>query len=181
MSKNQIEDLIAALKSRLDDDKNRHEGLIWEKIQEKLEANPEKLWSLNEMELTGGEPDVVGYDKSTDVYVFVDCSAEIPEGRRSLCYGQDALEARRANKPKDSAMNMAASMGIELLTEDQYYALQALGDFDTKTSSWVRTPANIRKLGGALFGDCRFGRDFIYHNGADSYYAARGFRGTLRV
>ena len=181
MSKNQIEDLIAALKSRLDDDKNRHEGLIWEKIQEKLEANPEKLWSLNEMELTGGEPDVVGYDKSTDVYVFVDCSAEIPEGRRSLCYGQDALEARRANKPKDSAMNMAASMGIELLTEDQYHALQALGDFDTKTSSWVRTPANIRKLGGALFGDRRFGRVFIYHNGADSYYAARGFRGTLRV
>lgn len=181
MSKNQIEDLIAALKSRLDDHKNRHEGLIWEKIQEKLEANPEKLWSLNEMELTGGEPDVVGYDKSTDEYVFVDCSAEIPEGRRSLCYGQDALEARRANKPKDSAMNMAASMGIELLTEDQYHALQALGDFDTKTSSWVRTPANIRKLGGALFGDRRFGRVFIYHNGADSYYAARGFRGTLRV
>jgi hypothetical protein len=132
------------------------------------------------MELTGGEPDVVGYDKSTDEYVFVDCSAEIPEGRRSLCYGQDALEARRANKPKDSAMNMAASMGIELLTEDQYHALQALGDFDTKTSSWVRTPANVRKLRGALFGDRRFGRVFIYHNGADSYYAARGFRGTLR-
>lgn len=181
LSKNQIEDLVAALKSRFDGHKNRHEGLNWVKIQEKLEANPEKLWSLNEMELTGGEPDVVGYDKSTDEYVFVDCSAEIPEGRRSLCYGQDALEARRANKPKDSAMNMAASMGIELLTEDQYHALQALGDFDTKTSSWVRTPANIRKLGGALFGDRRFGRVFIYHNGADSYYAARGFRGTLRV
>lgn len=181
MSKNQIEDLVAALKSRFNDHKNRHEGLIWVKVQEKLEANPEKLWSLNEMELTGGEPDVVGYDKSTDVYVFVDCSAESPEGRRSLCYGQDALEARRANKPKDSAMNMAAAMGIQLLTEDQYHALQALGDFDIKTSSWVRTPAKVRKLGGALFGDRRFGRVFIYHNGADSYYAARGFRGTLRV
>ena len=181
LSKNQIEYLVAALKSRFDDHKTRHEGLNWEKIQEKLEANPEKLWSLNEMELTGGEPDVVGYDKSTDEYVFVDCSAESPEGRRNLCYDQDALEARKANKPKNSAMNMAAAMGIELLTEDQYHALQILGDFDTKTSSWVRTPANVRKLGGALFGECRFGRVFIYHNGADSYYATRGFRGTLKV
>ena len=181
LSKNQIEDLAAALKSRFDGHKNRHEGFTWEKIQKKLEANPEKLWSLNEMELTGGEPDVVGYDTSTDEYVFVDCSAESPEGRRNLCYDQDALEARKANKPKNSAMNMAAAMGIELLTEDQYHALQILGDFDTKTSSWVRTPANVRKLGGALFGECRFGRVFIYHNGADSYYATRGFRGTLKV
>jgi hypothetical protein len=160
---------------------NRHKGLEWEKIQAKLKANPEKLWSLNEMERTGGEPDVVGQDKKTGEYIFYDCSAESPNGRRSLCYDREALEARKENKPKDSAMNLAAAMGIELLSEEQYRELQKLGNFDAKTSSWVKTPSDIRKLGGALFGDYRYGNVFVYHNGADSYYAARAFRGSLRV
>ena len=181
LSTEQSENLLAALKSRFYVNMNRHEGVNWVEVLVKLEANPEKLWSLNEMEQTGGEPDVVGYDESTDEYLFFDCSPESPDGRRSLCYDQDALEARKANKPKDSAINMASSMGIELLTEEEYLALQQLGEYDTKTSSWVKTPANVRSLGGALFGDRRFGRVFFYHNGADSYYSARGFRGGLRI
>jgi hypothetical protein len=181
LSTEQSENLIATLKSRFEENKTRHQGLNWEKIQAKLEADPEKIWSLNEMERTGGEPDVVGYDITTDEFVFFDCSPESPQGRRNVCYDQAALEARRTHKPKDSAINMASSMGIELLTEEEYLALQHLGEFDTKTSSWVKTPADVRSLGGALFGDRRFGRVFFYHNGADSYYAARGFRGVLRV
>jgi len=160
---------------------NRHKGLEWSKVQAKLEANAEQLWSLNEMERTGGEPDVVGYDKKTGEYIFYDCAAESPKGRRSICYDREALEARKENKPKDSAINMATAMGIELLTEEQYRELQKLGSFDLKTSSWVKTPAEIRKLGGALFCDRRYDTVFLYHNGADSYYAARGFRGSLRV
>jgi hypothetical protein len=160
---------------------NRHKGLEWAKVQAKLEAHTEKLWSLNEMERTGGEPDVVGSDKKTGEYIFYDCSAESPNGRRSVCYDREALEARKEHEPKDSAMDMAAAMGIELLTEGQYRELQELGNFDTKTSSWVKTPADIRKLGGALFCDRRYDTVFVYHNGADSYYAARAFRGSLRV
>ena len=160
---------------------NRHQGLEWAAVQAKLEANPEKLWSLSEMERTGGEPDVVGHDKKTGEYIFYDCSAESPNGRRSVCYDRAALESRKANKPENNAVDMAAAMGIELLTEEQYRALQKLGDFDTKTSSWVNTPADIRKLGGALFCDRRYDPVFVYHNGAESYYAARGFRGSLRV
>ena len=156
-------------------------GLEWSKVQAKLEANTEKLWSLHEMEITGGEPDGVGHDKKTGEYIFYDCSAESPKGRRSVCYDRAALESRKEHKPEDSAINMAAVMGIELLSEEQYRELQKLGDFDTKTSSWVKTPADIRKLGGALFCDRRFGHVFVYHNGAESYYAARGFRGSLRV
>lgn len=181
LSTEQSENLIATLKSRFEENKTRHQGLDWEKIQDKLEAYPEKLWSLNEMEKTGGEPDVVGYDNSTDEYLFFDCSPESPKGRRSLCYDQDALEARKANKPKDSAIHTASLMGIKLLTEEEYLVLQQLGEFDTKTSSWVKTPDDVRSMGGALFGDRRFGRVFFYHNGADSYYAARGFRAVLRV
>lgn len=158
---------------------NRHKGLEWARVQEKLQANPEKLWSLSEMERTGGEPDVVAFDKKTGEYTFYDCSAESPKGRRSVCYDREALEARKEHKPKDSAMDMAAAIGIELLTEEQYRALQKLGQFDLKTSSWVKTPANIRKLGGALFCDRRYDTVFVYHNGADSYYAVRGFRGAL--
>ncbi len=181
LSPEQHEELLSKLKTRFEKNINRHNGLAWPKIQAKLEGNNEKLWSLNEMEITGGEPDVVGHDKKTDEYIFYDCSAESPNGRRSLCYDRDALESRKENKPKDSAINMAVAMGIELLTEEQYRELQQLGNFDTKTSSWIITPAAIRKLGGALFCDRRYDTVFVYHNGADSYYAARAFRGLLRV
>jgi len=165
----------------LEKNMNRHKGLEWTKVQAKLEANAEKLWSLGEMERTGGEPDVIGHDKKTGEYIFYDCSAESPNVRRSVCYDREALESRKENKPKDSAMNMATAMGIELLTEEQYRELQKLGDFDTKTSSWVKTPSDIRKLGGALFCDRRYDTVFVYHNRAESYYAARAFRGSLRV
>ncbi len=160
---------------------NRHNGLEWKNVQKKLEANPEKLWSLHEMEGTGGEPDVVRYDKKTREFIFYDCSAESPKGRRSVCYDPESLESRKEHKPKDSAAGMAAEMGIEILSEEQYRELQKLGDFDTKSSSWIKTPPDIRKLGGALFCDRRYGHVFVYHNGAESYYAARGFRGMLRV
>jgi Protein of unknown function (DUF4256) len=177
----QREELLRALKARFEKNMNRHKGLEWAKVQAKLEANPEKLWSLNEMERTSGEPDVVGYDKRTGEYIFYDCAAESPTGRRSVCYDGEALESRKEHKPKNSAMDMAAAMGIELLTEEQYRELQQLGNFDTKTSSWVKTPSDIRKLGGALFCDRRYDHVFLSHNGAESYYAARGFRGSLRV
>ena len=177
----QREELLGTLKARFEKNMNRHKGLQWAQVQTRLEANAEKLWSLNEMEKTGGEPDVVGQDKKTGEYIFYDCSAESPKGRRSVCYDREALEARKEHKPKDSAVNMATGMGIELLTEAQYRELQKLGDFDTKTSSWVSTPADVRKLGGALFCDRRYDTVFLYHNGADSYYAARAFRGMLRV
>ncbi len=175
------EALISILKARFEKNTNRHKGLEWAEIQAKLAANPEKLWSLQAMEETGGEPDVVSQDKKTGEYIFYDCSAESPQGRRSLCYDRQALDARKANKPADSALDVATAMGIELLSEEQYRELQQFGHFDTKTSSWIKTPANIRKLGGALFCDLRYGTIFVYHNGADSYYAARGFRGALRV
>ncbi|MEQ8424028.1 MAG: DUF4256 domain-containing protein [Cyclobacteriaceae bacterium] len=175
------EDLIKILKGRFEKNMQRHKGMDWSKVLKKLEANPKKLWSLNEMERTAGEPDVVGHDKKTGEYIFCDCAAESPKDRRSLCYDREALISRKMHKPKNSAMDMAADMGIELLTEDQYRELQKLGNFDTKTSSWLKTPADIRKLGGAIFGDFRFGRVFVYHNGAESYYAARAFRGELRV
>ena len=177
----QREELLRALKARFEKNMSRHQGLEWAEVQAKLEAKPDKLWSLSEMERTGGEPDVVGYEKETGEYTFCDCSAESPKGRRSLCYDRQALDERRENKPANTAVDMAAAMGIELLTEDQYRALQQLGKFDTTTSSWVHTPAAIRKLGGAVFCDRRFGHIFLYHNGAESYYAARGFRGSLRV
>ncbi len=177
----QHEGLLSALKARFEKTMNRHKGLEWVKVQAKLESNPEKLWSLNEMERTGGEPDVVGHDKTTGEYFFYDCSAESPKGRRSLCYDGEALESRKKHKPETSAMDMAAAMGIELLAEEQYRGLQKFGNFDTKTSSWVKTPSDIRKLGGAIFADYRYGHVFVYHNGAESYYAARGFRGSLRV
>ncbi|MBZ5686316.1 MAG: DUF4256 domain-containing protein [Acidobacteriia bacterium] len=181
LSKKQREEILKVLKARFEQNMNRHQGLEWVKVQAKLEANAEKLWSLHEMEKTGGEPDVVGHDKKTGEYIFYDCSAESPKGRRSLCYDREALDSRKENKPRDNAMDMAAGMGIELLTEEQYRELQTLGNFDTKTSSWVKTPSAIRKLGGALFCDRRFDTVFLYHNGAESYYAARGFRGSLRV
>ena len=181
LSQKEIEELLKILKTRFEKNINRHKGLEWDKIREKLENNREKMWSLNEMEETGGEPDVVGYDKMTGEYIFYDCSAESPKGRRSLCYDREALESRKEYKPKNSAVDMAAAMGIELLTEEQYRELQKLGNFDTKTSSWVKTPAEIRKLGGAVFCDRRYNTVFVYHNGAESYYAARGFRGSLRV
>jgi Protein of unknown function (DUF4256) len=181
LSRKQCEGLLRILKARFEENRNRHKGLEWAKVLAKLEANSEKLWSLHEMERTGGEPDVVAYDKKTGEYIFCDCSVESPKGRRSLCYDREALESRKEHKPKDNAVDMAAFMGIELLTEEQYRELQKLGDFDTKTSSWVKTPSAIRKLGGALFCDCRFDTVFLYHNGAESYYAARGFRGLLRV
>jgi hypothetical protein len=174
-------ELLSTLKARFEKHMNRHKGIEWARVQARLEANPEKLWSLNEMETTGGEPDVVGHDKKTGEYIFYDCSAESPKGRRSVCYDREALEARKEHKPKDSAMNMANAMRIELLTEEQYRELQKLGEFDTKTSSWIKTPADIRKLGGALYCDRRYNHIFLYHNGADSYYAARGFRGCLMV
>ena len=177
----QREELLSILKIRFEKNMNRHKGLEWAKAQARLEANVEKLRSLGEMERTGGEPDVVGHDKKTGEYIFYDCSAESPKDRRSLCYDRAALDARKENKPKDSAIDMAAAMGVEILTEEQYRALQKLGKFDMKTSSWIATPADIRKLGGALFCDRRYDTVFVYHNGADSYYAARGFRGSLRV
>jgi hypothetical protein len=181
LSLEQRKELLGVLKARFEKNMDRRKGLEWAHVQAKLEANTEKLWSLNEMERTGGEPDVVGHDKKTGEYIFYDCSAESPKARRSLCYDREALELRKENKPKDSAMNLAAAMGIELLTEEQYRGLQKLGEFDTKTSSWVKTPPEIRKLGGALFCDRRFDTVFVYHNGAESYYAARAFRGSLRV
>ncbi|WP_257669796.1 DUF4256 domain-containing protein [Parapedobacter tibetensis] len=181
LSPEQREELLSALKTRFEKNMNRHKGIEWANVQAKLEANPEKLWSLDDMEITGGEPDVVGYDKKTGEYIFYDCSAESPKGRRSICYDHEALESRKEHKPKDSAMGMAADMGIELLTEEQYRELQQLGEFDLKTSSWIITPADIRARGGALFCDRRFGHVFVYHNGAESYYGARGFRGALRV
>ena len=181
LSPEQRKKLLEALKARFEKNMNRHKGLEWADVQAKLEANPEKLWSLNEMERTGGEPDVVGHDKKTGEHIFYDCSAESPKDRRSLCYDREALESRKENKPKGSAMDMTAAMGIELLTEEQYRELQKLGNFDTKMSSWVRTPSAIRELGGALFCDLRFDTVFVYHNGAESYYAARAFRGSLRV
>jgi hypothetical protein len=173
--------LLRILENRFEQNKNRHKGMAWAKVRAKLEASPAKLWSLDEMEQSGGEPDVVGQDKKTGDYIFFDCSAESPKGRRSLCYDGEALAARKEHKPKDSALDMAAAMGIELLSEEQYRQLQQLGDFDTKTSSWIITPPAIRALGGALFGDRRYNTVFTYHNGADSYYAARGFRGALKV
>lgn len=181
LSPEENQELLKALKARFEKNMNRHKGLEWAKVQAKLEANTEKLWSLNEMERTGGEPDVVGHDKKTGEYIFYDCSVESPAGRRSVCYDREALEARKEHKPKNNAIDMAADMGIELLTEEQYRDLQKLGNFDTKTSSWVKTPSDIRKLGGALFLDRRYDHVFVYHNGAESYYAARAFRGSLRV
>ena len=181
LSSKQSEELLAILKERFEKNMKRHKGLAWAAIQAKLEGNTKKLWALNEMEITGGEPDVVGFDKKTGEYIFYDCSAESPKDRRSICYDHEALEKRKENKPADSAMNMAAEMGIELLSEAQYRELQQLGAFDTKTSSWIITPADIRGLGGALFCDRRYNTVFMYHNGAESYYAARGFRGSLRV
>ena len=181
LSSEQREEFLSILKARFAKNMNRHKGLEWNKVQAKLDANVKKLWSLHEMEMTGGEPDVVGHDKKTDEYIFYDCSAESPKGRRSICYDHEALESRKENKPGNSAVEMASDMGIELLTEEQYRDLQKLGNFDLKTSSWVATPVKVRKLGGALFCDRRFDVVFLYHNGAESYYAARGFRGSLRV
>ena len=181
LSAEQGEELLRTLKARFEKNMKRHEGLDWAKVQAKLEANPEKLWSLHEMERTGGEPDVVGQDEKTGEIIFYDCSAESPKGRRNVCYDREALESRKEFKPADSAMDMAAAMGIELLTEEQYRELQKLGNFDTKTSSWVKTPAEIRKLGGAIFADRRYDHVFVYHNGAESYYGVRAFRGSLRV
>jgi hypothetical protein len=181
LSPEQRNALLSTLKARFEKHTNRHRGLQWTAVQARLEANPERLWSLHEMEQTGGEPDVVGHDKKTGEYIFYDCSAESPKGRRSVCYDQEALEARKEHKPKNSAMGIAAAMGIEMLTEAQYRELQTLGDFDTKTSSWVKTPADIRERGGALFCDRRYGHVFTYHNGAESYYAVRAFRGALKV
>ncbi|HEY7211188.1 MAG TPA: DUF4256 domain-containing protein [Bryobacteraceae bacterium] len=181
LSGKQREELLGALQARFEKNRNRHKGLEWAQVQAKLAAHPEKLWSLHEMERTGGEPDVAGHDKKTGEYVFYDCSADSPKGRRSICYDGEALAARKENKPEGNAIDMAAAMGIELLTEEQYRELQKLEKFDTKTSSWVKTPAAIRKLGGALFCDRRYDTVFVYHNGAESYYAARGFRGSLRV
>jgi hypothetical protein len=181
LSPEQRKELLRALKARFEENMNRHKGFEWAKVQARLEPNTEKLWSLHEMERTGGDPDVVGHDKETGKYIFYDCSAESPKGRRSVCYDREALESRKEHKPADNAMDMAAAMGIELLTEEQYRELQNLGNFDTKTSSWVKTPSAIRKLGGALFCDRRYDTVFVYHNGAESYYAARGFRGSLRV
>ena len=181
LSPKQREELLTALKGRFEKNMNRHKGLEWTKVRARLEANIQKLWSLNEMERTGGEPDVVGHDQKTGEYVFYDCSAESPKGRTSVCYDREGLDSRKEFKPKNTAMDMAAAMGIELLTEEEYQELQKLGNFDTKTSSWVKTPADIRKLGGALYCDRRYSRVFVGHNGAQSYYSARAFRGSLRV
>lgn len=181
LSSKQRDEILQVLKARFEKNMNRHKAIEWGKVQAKLEANSDKLWSLSEMEKSGGEPDVVGYDKKSDEYTFVDCSAESPSERRSLCYDQEALESRKENRPDGSAIDMAEAMGIELLTEEQYRELQTLGKFDLKTSSWVKTPAEIRKLGGSLFCDRRYDHVFLYHNGAQSYYAARGFRGMLKV
>src|SRR5918999_1660130 len=181
LSPERREELLRLLKARFEKNMNRHKGLEWAKVQAKLEANTEKLWSLNEMERTGGEPDVVGHDKKTGAYIFFDCSPQSPKGRTSVCYDREGLDSRKEHKPKNNAIDMAAAMGIELLTEEQYRELQKLGDFDTKTSSWVKTPSDIRKLGGALFADRRYGNVFVYHNSAPSYYGVRAFRGSLRV
>ena len=181
LSSEQSGELLKVLKTRFEKNMKRHKGLEWAKVQARIAANPEKLWSLDEMEITGGEPDVVGYDKKTGEYIFYDCSSESPKDRRSLCYDREALESRKEHKPKNNAMDMAADIGIELLTEEEYRELQQLGEFDLKTSSWVQTPDRIRDLGGALFCDRRYDTVFLYHNGAESYYAARGFRGSLRV
>jgi hypothetical protein len=181
LSPEQRADLLSALKARFEQNMSRHPSLEWAKVQAKLESNPAKLWSLHEMERTGGEPDVVGHDPQTGEYIFYDCSAESPKGRRNVCYDRQALDARKQFKPEDTALDMASAMGIEILTEEQYRELQKLGNFDTKTSSWLETPSAIRKLGGAIFADRRYDHVFIYHNGADSYYGARGFRGSLRV
>ena len=181
LSPNQREELLSALKARFEKNMNRHKGLEWVKVQARLEANPEKLWSLQEMERTGGEPDVVGQDKKTGEYIFYDCSAQSPKGRVSLCYDREALDSRKEFKPKNNAMDLAVAMGVEVLTEEEYFELQKLGEFDTKSSSWIATPADIRKLGGALYCDRRYGRVFVGHNGAQSYYGGRGFRGSLRV
>ncbi|TKT89516.1 DUF4256 domain-containing protein [Dyadobacter frigoris] len=181
LSTEQSQELLQTLKARFEKNMSRHKGIEWVKVREKLEANPEKLWSLDEMEVTGGEPDIVGFDQKSGEYIFYDCSVESPRDRRSLCYDRAAWESRKANKPENTAMDVAAEMGIELLNEEQYQELQQLGNFDLKTSSWLKTSSDMRKLGGAIFGDRRFGRIFIYHNGADSYYAARGFRGVLKV
>ena len=181
LSPKEREELLKTLKTRFDKNITRHQGLAWDKILLKLKTNPEKMWSLDKMEASGGEPDVIGYNKKSDEYIFCDCVPESPKGRRSICYDREALEARKANKPADSATDMATAIGIEILTEAQYRELQLLGEFDLKTSSWVKTPVDIRKLGGALFCDRRFDTVFLYHNGAESYYAARGFRGFLKV
>lgn len=181
LSPKQSEELLRTLKARFEKNINRHKGIAWVEVQAKLEANFKKLWSLNEMETTGGEPDVVGYDKKTDEYIFFDCSAESPRGRRSVCYDREGLDSRKEHKPDNNAVDMAAAMGVELLTEEQYLELQKLGDFDTKTSSWVKTPPDIRKLGGALFADRRYGRVFVYQNSAPCYYRVRAFRGSLKV
>ena len=181
MKAKQLEDLLSAAKARFEKNMDRHKGLKWASVEAKLKANTEKLWSLNEMERTGGEPDVVGFDKKKGEYIFYDCSAESPKDRRSVCYDREALDSRKEHKPKNSAIDMAAAMGVELLTEEEYRELQKLGTFDTKTSSWVQTPSEIRKLGGALFCDRRYDQVFVYHNGAESYYAARAFRGSLKV
>ena len=181
LSPEQRDVLLSGLKARFEKNMNRHKGLEWTEVLAKLDAHTEKLWSLNEMERTGGEPDVVGYDLTTGEYIFYDCSTESPSGRRNVCYDREALDSRKEFKPKDSAMDMATAMGIEILTEEQYRGLQQLGNFDTKTSSWLKTPVEIRKLGGAIFGDRRYDHVFVYHNGAESYYGARAFRGSLRV
>jgi hypothetical protein len=181
LSANEQAELLLLLRARFEKNMNRHKGVAWANVEARLKAVPAKLWSLNEMEITGGEPDVVGYDKKTDEYIFFDCAPETPKGRRSLCYDHEALEKRKENKPADSAVNMATEMGIEILTEEQYFELQKLGSFDAKTSSWLKTPDSVRTLGGAINGDFRYGRVFIYHNGADAYFGARGFRGSLRV
>ena len=181
LSPKQREELLRALKARFEKNMNRHKGLAWAQVEARLDANPDKLWSLHEMERTGGEPDVVGHDKKTGEYTFYDCSAETPKGRTSVCYDREGRESRKEHRPDNTAVDMATAMGIELLTEEQYWELQKFGDFDTKTSSWVKTPADIRKLGGALYGDRRYGRVFTGHNGAQSYYAARAFRGSLNV
>lgn len=181
LTPSQRSELLVVLQSRFEKNIHRHKGLVWADVQKRLEVSAEKLWSLSEMERTGGEPDVVGYDKKTNEYIFVDCSAESPKGRRSVCYDREALESRKEHAPENSVLDMATAMGVELLTEEQYRALQKLGDFDLKTSSWVKTPADIRRLGGAIFCDRRYDTVFTYHNGAESYYAARGFRGELRV
>ena len=181
LSSQDLKQLLTILKVRFEKNMDRHKGIEWSKVQAKLEAYSEKLWSLNEMEKTGGEPDVVGYDKKTDEYIFYDCSAESPKGRRSICYDQEALDSRKENKPANSAIAMARDMGVEILTEEQYRKLQQVGEFDTKTSSWIETPPAIRKLGGAVFCDRRYNHVFLYHNGAESYYAARGFRGSIKI
>lgn len=180
ISQNRVKELIEILKNRFEENMNRHKDIVWSSVEKKLESNIEKLWSINEMEITGGEPDIIGHDKKTNEYIFCDCSEESPKERRSFCYDKEALDGRKENKPKNNVIDAASDMGIEVLTEDQYRDLQKLGSFDIKTSSWLKTPDNIRKLGGAIFGDFRYNNVFIYHNGAESYYSARGFRGTLK-